>query len=145
MSPREILQQLIAIPSVNPMRRDVTGDIYGEKRMSDWLVAFFLSLGAPYERIEVLAGRDNVIAKYDAGHPTTTILLDAHQDTVPVEGMTVAPFEAKLEAGRIFGRGAADVTWETETLVAANVAGPRTHLRRSRVGHARYLDEAWAG
>ncbi len=109
MLPREILQQLIAIPSVNPMRREVTGDIYGERRMSDWLVAFFQSLGAPYERIEVLAGRDNVIAKYDAGHPTTTILLDAHQDTVPVEGMTVAPFEAKLEAGRIFGRGAADV------------------------------------
>jgi acetylornithine deacetylase/succinyl-diaminopimelate desuccinylase-like protein len=91
------------------MRRPVTGEIYGESRMSDWLVDFFQSLAAPCERIEVLAGRDNVIAKYDAGHPTTTILLDAHQDTVPVEGMTIAPFEAKQEAGRIFGRGAADV------------------------------------
>lgn len=97
------------------MGRDVSGgqaaeeDIFFEHRLSDHLMRFFAALGAPCERIEVLPGRDNVLAAYDAGHPTRTIMLDAHQDTVPVEGMTIAPFSPLQREGKIFGRGAADV------------------------------------
>ena len=105
----DILAELIAIPSVNPMGQDVQGDIYFEGRVSDWLVEYFQSLGVAYERIEVAPGRDNVIAKFDSPGSDRTILLDAHQDTVPVEGMTIPAFEPKIEGGRITGRGACDV------------------------------------
>lgn len=113
----DILRQLIAIPSVNPMGRDVAGPIYLETRLSDWLVGFFRSIGARHERIEVVPGRANVIARHDApgrvapghGAPNLTLLLDAHQDTVPVEGMTIAPFDPQVRDGCITGRGACDV------------------------------------
>lgn len=105
----EILSKLISIPSINPMGRDVTGDVYYESGMSDWLMNFFRSINAECERIEVVPGRDNVIARYTSPGAARTILLDAHQDTVPVDGMTIKPFQPQISNGRIFGRGSCDV------------------------------------
>lgn len=104
----ELLRKLIAIPSVNPMGREVTGDIYHEGRVSDWLQNFFGSISADCERIEVSPGRDNVIARFD-NDSDVTILLDVHQDTVPVDGMTISPFAPVIKNGRVYGRGACDV------------------------------------
>lgn len=105
----ELLCELIAIPSVNPMGRDLSGPMYYETRLSDWLCGFLESSGADYERIEVVPGRDNIIARYDSPGSGLTLLLDAHQDTVPTDGMTIPPFEPKVAGGRITGRGSCDV------------------------------------
>ena len=105
----DLLAQLVAIPSVNPMGGSADPAICFEGRMSDWLVRFFESIAAEYERLEVSPGRDNVIARYNSPGADFTILLDAHQDTVPVEGMTIAPFAPKIADGRLWGRGACDV------------------------------------
>ena len=109
MSPSELLCQLIAVPSVNPMGRDLSGPIYFEERLSDWLKDYLQSIGADCERIEVAPGRANVIARYDSPNAPRTVLFDAHQDTVPVDNMTIAPFEPQRTVDRVFGRGAADV------------------------------------
>ena len=108
MTPLDILSQLIRIPSVNPMGGDVQQDICYEHRLSDWLTHYFESIGAAHERIEVHSGRDNVLARYQAGPARPTILLDAHQDTVPVTGMS-QPFDPQIRDGRVRGRGACDV------------------------------------
>ena len=100
----DILSELVALPSVNPMGGPADLSICFEGRVSDWLVDFFRAIGATYERIEVSPGRDNVIARYNSPGADFTILLDAHQDTVPVAGMTIAPFEPKVADGRLYGR-----------------------------------------
>lgn len=115
----DILGQLVAVPSVNPMGGPVDPAICFESRVSDWLVSFFESIGAAYERIEVSPGRDNVIARYDSPGADCTILLDAHQDTVPVDGMTIAPFEPKIADGRLWGRGACDVKGGMAAMLSA--------------------------
>lgn len=109
MDPALLLQDLIRLPSVNPMGRELPHEICLEARMSDYLVDVFKSLDVPYERIEVAPGRANVIARVDSPGAARTILLDAHQDTVPVDGMTIEPFEPIVRDGRIHGRGACDV------------------------------------
>jgi len=38
-----------------------------------------------------------------------TVLWDAHQDTVPVDGMTIDPFMPFVREGRLYGRGSCDV------------------------------------
>jgi len=126
----ELLRDLVAIPSVNPMGREVSGPEFYEGRMSDYLVRFFQQLGVPYERIEIVPGRANVIARYDTPDATTTLLLDAHQDTVPVEGMTIPPFEPTVQDGRVYGRGSCDVKggmasmlWAFKRLVEERPAG----------------------
>ena len=37
------------------------------------------------------------------------LMLEVHQDTVPIDGMTIDPFAAELRDGKIYGRGACDV------------------------------------
>ncbi len=105
----DILCKLISIPSVNPMGREVSGAIYYEGCVSDWLVSFFESIGAECERIEVVPDRHNIVARFNSPNADNTILLDAHQDTVPIDGMTIPPFEPQISNGRITGRGSCDV------------------------------------
>ncbi|MCA9050621.1 MAG: M20 family metallopeptidase [Planctomycetaceae bacterium] len=114
----EILKTLISIPSVNPMGRDVRGDIFGESRLSDWLMSWFHSIGADCERISVSDGHDNVVARFN-GNASKTLLLDVHQDTVPVDGMTIDPFGAVIRDGRMYGRGASDVKGSMAAMLAA--------------------------
>jgi len=109
IDPLELLQSLIAIPSVNPMGRSVSGPEFGEARLTEFLLNWFADLGVDTETVEVLPGRMNLFARFDSGEGRPTYLLDAHQDTVPVDGMTISPFEPVIEHGRLYGRGACDV------------------------------------
>ena len=119
MDPLPLLQDLVSIPSVNPMGRDLTGPEYFEGRLTDYLVQFLTGLGVPCEQREVLPGRCNVIARYDSPGSQSTIVLDGHQDTVPVDGMTIPPFGASVRDGRLYGRGACDVKGGLAAMLAA--------------------------
>ena len=118
MDPLPLLQDLVAIPSVNPMGRDLSGPEFLEGRVSDYLEKFFRSLGAEYQRIETAPGRANVIARCDAPGAKTTVLLDAHQDTVPTDGMC-DPFNPVVRDGKLFGRGSCDVKGGLAAMLAA--------------------------
>ena len=48
MDPVKILRELIAIPSVNPMGRDVAGPEFLETRLTEHLENFFRELGVPF-------------------------------------------------------------------------------------------------
>ena len=104
-----LLSELVAIPSLNPMGRPTTGPGYFEGRLTEFLVGWFASIGAEVERQTVAPGRDNLIARYRAPGASRTLLFDAHQDTVPADGMTIDPFDPVVEGGRLHGRGACDV------------------------------------
>jgi acetylornithine deacetylase len=47
------------------------------------------------------------------------LLWDVHQDTVPVDGMTVDPFGGDVCDGRVYGRGACDVKGSMAAMLAA--------------------------
>jgi acetylornithine deacetylase len=108
----ETLQQLIRIPSVNPMGRDGTGTPYLESALTDHLEHFFRGLEVPFCRQHVAPGRENILARIDPPAPAgrgSIIVFDAHQDTVPVDGMTIDPWDPQIDQGRVLGRGACDV------------------------------------
>ncbi|MBX3449142.1 MAG: M20 family metallopeptidase [Planctomycetaceae bacterium] len=121
MDPLPLLKQLIAIPSVNPMGRAVEGPEYLEGRVSDFLCEQLKSLGIDYERREIAPGRANILARCEAGSGAPVVLLDAHQDTVPVDGMTISPFEPFERDGKLYGRGSCDVKGGLATMFAAFV------------------------
>jgi acetylornithine deacetylase/succinyl-diaminopimelate desuccinylase family protein len=104
-----LLSQLVSIPSVNPMGRTLSGPGILEAGMSAFLEGFFRDLGVRVERQAIAPGRDNVLAFYEAPGGRRVLLFDAHQDTVPTDGMTIAPFGATVEGGRLYGRGACDI------------------------------------
>jgi acetylornithine deacetylase len=119
VDPLLLLQDLVAIPSVNPMGKDVSGPEYFEAGTTAYLAGFFESLQVPFDAIEVHPNRRNVIARLVADPAAPTILLDAHQDTVPVEGMTIPPFQPEIRDGRLYGRGACDVKGGLAAMLAA--------------------------
>lgn len=100
------VRDMVAIPSVNPMGRPVSGDIYFESHLADFVETKMRALGMDIEKYEVSEGRPNVVGTLvKKGKPL--LLLDSHLDTVPVEGMQ-APFDPVIKNNQILGRGSCD-------------------------------------
>jgi acetylornithine deacetylase len=114
-----LLRDLVALPSVNPMGRPLQGpDIY-EHRVTAYLEDFFRGLGVPWERQTVAPLRDNIVATSTPPGAASTLILEAHQDTVPADHMTIDPFGARVEGGRLYGRGACDIKGGMAAMLAA--------------------------
>ena len=118
----EILRELVAIPSVNPMGRDDLASA-GEARLTEHLAARLTALGLSVQRQTIAPGRENLLARLDGDPPAERggglILLDAHQDTVPADNMTIEPWSAAVREGRLYGRGACDVKGGMAAMIAA--------------------------
>jgi len=121
--PVETLRRLVAIPSVNPMGRGLTGPEFGEARLTGHLEDVFRQLGLEWQRQTVEPGRDNLIACLEGDPPPerggSVLMLTAHQDTVPVDGMMVDPWTAVVRDGRLFGRGACDTKGGMAAMLSA--------------------------
>jgi len=105
----QTLSELVAIPSVNPMGKPVSGPEYFEYRVTDYLENFFRSLGLPFQRQHVDVKRENIVARLDGAEGAPLVLFEAHQDTVPVDGMTIEPWTPTVRDGRLYGRGSCDI------------------------------------
>jgi len=114
-----LLSDLVAIPSVNPMGRAQAGPDFLETRLTNHLEAWLAERGVRHERQPVASGRDNLLAWYEAPRSRRLILFDVHQDTVPVDGMTVPPFLPEIEEGRLHGRGSCDVKGSMAAMLTA--------------------------
>ncbi len=60
-----LLSDLVAIPSVNPMGRGLSGPEFLESRLTAYLEEWLGSLGVRLERQPVAPDRDNLLAWYD--------------------------------------------------------------------------------
>ncbi|MES2307328.1 MAG: M20 family metallopeptidase [Verrucomicrobiota bacterium] len=104
-----LLQDLIAIPSVNP-DGDPGCSSTGEQQIGEYVAAFLKKCGADVSLIPVLPGRPNVIGRFNSSAKSQAlpIAFAPHLDTVSVRGMTIDPFNPKIVSGKILGRGASD-------------------------------------
>ena len=117
-SPLEILKQLVRIPSQNPMGHQCDGEGWLEIRLSQWLCDHLSQHNVTHRFTEIESGRGNVIGWIPGAPDAPTIMLDAHQDTVPVTGMTIDPFDPVVGEGRLYGRGACDVKGSMAVILA---------------------------
>ena len=107
------LRELIRRPSVNPMSKEAPPDTLFEQPVTEYVNELLESMDVTIYRQEVSQNRVNLAARLD-GSPSVSeggkvLVLEAHQDTVPVTGMTIDPFGGELRENRIWGRGACDV------------------------------------
>jgi acetylornithine deacetylase len=113
----DLTRRLVAFDSVNP---GLVPGAVGEGPAARF-VADRLS-GSGFEVQLVPAPSDprrmSVIAVRDGGQPGRTVVLNGHLDTVGVDGMT-EPFTARIDGGRMFGRGTCDMKGGVAGLVVA--------------------------
>ena len=133
LCPTDVLRELVAIPSVNPMGRPARDEICYEHRLTGYLESFFRRERIDCVRQAVEPRRDNLLAWVPGEVPPRQggriVLFEVHQDTVPVDGMTIDPFAAEVRRGRLYGRGACDVKGGMAAMLAAMV-----RLARERPG-----------
>jgi len=122
----ELLSRLVRCPSVGPGEGTPLDPPFGEARLIDLLRETLDSWGAQVQVSEVAPGRPNLIARFDGADAGRSVMLEAHADTVGVEGMTISPFEPVLRDGRLYGRGACD----TKGPMAAMLLAIRSVLDR---------------
>lgn len=103
----ELLQDLVAIPSVNPQGNPGT-DRVGEQAMAEYVADFLRALGADVALDVVEPGRPNVVASFTPDKPKAHLAFAPHLDTVSVAGMTISPFDPVIRDGKLLGRGSSD-------------------------------------
>eukprot|EP00048_Salpingoeca_helianthica_P000923 m.45067 g.45067 ORF g.45067 m.45067 type:complete len:388 (-) comp10971_c0_seq1:48-1211(-) len=101
------LQQLIAIPSVNPAQ--ATDHTAGELRYVLFLKEQFEKLGAEVVLECPAPDRPNLYALFQVDASLPWIGVDVHADTVSVAGYQGDPFAGQVDSeGRLHGRGSCD-------------------------------------
>ena len=99
----DLLANLVTMRSVNPVYGGK-----GEVEIASFVEQRLRSKGIDCFRQSVLPGRENVIARIGPEN-APAILLDAHMDTVGVEGWLEGnPFELVQKGNRFYGRGSCD-------------------------------------
>jgi acetylornithine deacetylase len=115
----EYLRDYVAIPSVNPMgRSDIGSDIAGERRYAEHVREQLRRLGIDAE----IVGRDDrlsVVGEARVVGATETLMVASHLDTVPTDRMEIDPFDPRIEAGQLFGRGSCDTKAGMAALIDA--------------------------
>jgi acetylornithine deacetylase len=113
------LQEMVRIDSVNP---GLVEGAKGEGEIAAWLVNTCRELGLTVEMQETAPSRPNVIARWKGTGGGKSLLLTGHTDVVSVENMTGDPFEARIENGRLYGRGAQDMKGGLASILGAVAA-----------------------
>ncbi len=132
----ELTQKLISIPSYHGLPEP-------EKEISNYIYNYFIQEGIETNLIEIMKGRPNVMSSYGDGEDDTkTLMLNGHLDTVPVDNMTIDPFEGFIKDGNIHGRGAVDMKGPLSAMIMALILVKRANIKlKGKVHFAGVIDE----
>lgn len=128
LSPKKLLRELVALPSVNPAFLPPGDARAGEKSIGEFLASVAAQGGLDVDFQEVLPNRSNVIARFlPSGKVRQRILLAPHMDTVGV--VSDDQFVPVLKKGRIYGRGACDTKGSVAVMMSALIELARAGKR----------------
>jgi acetylornithine deacetylase len=111
----ETLQDLVRINSVNP---HLSPEGKGEAEIASYIAETLRGLGVEVFVHEPRPGRPSVVAIVRGSGGGRSLMLNAHIDTVGVEGMP-EPFSGAIRGRRLFGRGAYDMKGSVAACIGA--------------------------
>jgi succinyl-diaminopimelate desuccinylase len=123
-----LLRGLVCIPSVNPNEAELAAHV---------VELLERTTAATVHVVETLPGRPSVAAVLGSG-PGTTLVLNGHLDTVPVDDpsrWTADPFGGDVRDGALYGRGACDMKAGLAVQIAVAQALSSHKLRGRLVLH----------
>jgi acetylornithine deacetylase len=136
----ETLQLLISMPSVNP---DLApGEGSGEAAIAAVIRDWFSARGVESWLEDAAPGRPNAIARIGTG-ASPTLVFCAHIDTVSTAGMTIPPFDPRVEGNRVYGRGSYDMKGGAAAILCAIAKLAKENLNGTVIA-ALVADEEYA-
>jgi acetylornithine deacetylase len=120
----KLLADLVAIDSVNPAL--VPGGA-GEAEIAAFVAAWLADHGLEVTVDEAQPGRPSVVGVARGAGGGPSLMLNAHLDTVGVEGMD-RPHDPTVRDGRLHGRGAYDMKGGLAAIMAAGAAAADDEL-----------------
>jgi acetylornithine deacetylase len=121
----QLLAELVQVNSTNP---DLVANGAGEGEIARYIAAWAERRDLEAHRIEPVAGRPSVVVVARGTGGGSSLLLNGHVDTVGVAGMT-DPFGARIEDGKLYGRGAYDMKGGVAAALWAAARGKERGLR----------------
>ena len=112
---QQLVCELVAIESVNP---DLVAGGSGEANIAGFVAAWLRGEGLTVDLLEPVPGRTSVIGVLPGSGGGTSVMLNAHMDTVGAGGMADA-FVPVVKEGRIYGRGAYDMKGSLAAIMIA--------------------------
>ena len=117
---KRTLRDLVRINSINP---SLSPQGAGEGEIGTYIADTLSTIGLVVNTYNLTPGRMNVVGILK-GRKTgqakgRSLLLNAHMDTVGVEGMEGDPFGAEIRDDRLYGRGAQDMKGSLAAMIAA--------------------------
>jgi acetylornithine deacetylase len=125
--PAGLLARLISLDSVNP---DLVPGGAGEAAVADFCGEWLAGRGFEVHRLEERPGRPSVVAIARGTGGGRSLMLNGHLDTVGLADFDGDPLDARIEDGRMYGRGTFDMKGGLAAMmVAATRATARGPLR----------------
>lgn len=109
------LTDLVSINSINPSLVPGGG---GEREIANYTTRSLTSIGLEAMIHEPEPDRPSVVGLLPGQGNGRSLMLNAHYDTVGVQGM-IKPFSAAVRQGRLYGRGAYDMKGSLAACMAA--------------------------
>lgn len=108
-------QELVRIESINPQ---LAASGSGETAVAPAVARHLAALGLAVTTTEIAPGRWNVVGRLAGSGNGRSLLLNAHMDTVGVDGMA-EPFSGAVRDGKLYGRGAIDMKGSLAAMLGA--------------------------
>ncbi len=121
---RTLLEQLVAIDSVNPTL--VPGGA-GEVEIGRFVAGWLERNGIETEYEELAPSRANVVGRVRGAGGGRSLMLNAHMDTVGLGGPDGA-LAPRVEQGRLYGRGSYDMKGSLAAIMQVAAAAPDLDL-----------------
>lgn len=124
MTTRPLLEQLVAIDSVNPTL--VPGGA-GEAEIGRFVAVWLEEHGVETEYEELAPSRANVVGRVRGSGGGRSLLLNAHMDTVGLGGPDGA-LTSRVEGNRLYGRGSYDMKGSLAAIMLVAAAATELEL-----------------
>jgi len=111
-----LTQEMVRINSINP---SLAPEGKGEAKIGAYVAERLNDIGLEVTTHEIEPRRVNVVGVLKGSGSGRALLLNAHMDTVGVEGMSIDPFGAQICDGRLYGRGSQDMKASLAAMMAA--------------------------
>ena len=121
----DLICDLVRIESVNP---DLVASRSGERAIAEFVARWLKSAGLEVDVIEPVSGRPSVVGVLRGSGGGSSLMLNAHMDTVGAGGMTDA-FTPRVTGGRVYGRGAYDMKASLAAIMITAREAAKLHLK----------------